>query len=112
MEWIHIIVGCISTWGLVECYSHESILNIKKNAKKAVDNGSNFFLWKLLSCTFCTSHWVAFGVSLLLTYFHHNIILTFLYWWIFVRCANFLNDITYEISRTPTSSKFATDDKI
>jgi len=97
----HIAVGILSTWGLTELYSHESIVSIKK---KSIQNPNRTLLTKLLSCPFCMSYWIALLVSILITYFHHNIILTFLYWMIFVRVANLLNDITYNYSRSPLKS--------
>jgi len=110
MNLIHIIVGILATWGIVEWYSHEQIFNIRnwaivKKTELMLENKSNKFI-EMLICVFCISHWIALFVSILITFFHHDFILTFLYTVIFVRGANLLNDIFYKYSRTPGNRNY------
>lgn len=98
---LQLFMGILATWAITEWYSHEQFVGIRNWAVKQKNNGKENKLLNLLSCVFCTSHWIALFVSILITYFHHNLILTFLYTFIFVRCANFLNDISYPYHRSP-----------
>ena len=101
MEWIHIVVGTLVVWGVTEFYSHEQIFGIRNWAIVQKESGKSNKFIEALICIFCINYWISFIVSILITYFHHNLILTFLYIFVFARCSNFLNDFFYKYSRTP-----------
>lgn len=99
-----LILLALGTWQTVEIIHHSELLFPLKKALSYWDgrDGPLRFLWDLISCPFCLSHWVAmiFMVGICLPGVG-PVVMGWLFILSAVRLANLGNDLTWNYNRTP-----------